>query len=105
MAGRRLPAFALPLRHRRWQLLSFDGERWHLLARAAPHAAQALDRVQIALELPGRRWLRLQWAGPGWRRWWPHELHLWVSEAEHAGVWPLIGAALSLHHGRPWLGR
>ncbi len=101
---RRLPAFVLPIAKRRWDQLRFDGEAWSLRSRAAPQAEQALDRVQIALEGRDWRWLRLQWARDGWRRWWPAETHLYLRRGEHAALWPLIGAALAARQGRPWLG-
>jgi hypothetical protein len=100
MGKRRLAAFVLPLARGPWQLLRFDGEAWFLMARAAPHEEQAVTRVQIALELPNARWLRVQWG----RRWWPQERHIWLRRRDHASLWPLIGAALALHQGRPWLG-
>ena len=102
---RRLPAFALPLRKPGWDQLRFDGEGWSLRARREPHEEQALDRVQIALECAGWRWLRLQWAGAGWRRLWPRELHVLLRRKDFASQWPLIGAALTLNQGRAWLGR
>ena len=101
MTARRLAAFTLPLRHRRWRQLSFDGQGWCLLPHELAAAEQVVDRVQVALELPGWRWLRLQWGG----RFWPHELHLALRRANFPTLWPLIGAALTQSHGRAWLGR
>ncbi len=103
-AGRYLPAFVLPLRHRHWALLRFDGQAWFLQRRDGAQAEQPLNRVQVALGLPGHTWLRLQWDGAAWRRLWPHELHIWLSQREQAALWPLIHAALAQGQGRPWLG-
>ena len=102
MARRRLPAFVLPLRKRRWDQLRFDGQAWSLRERAPPQAEQALSRVQIALEGQGWRWLRLQWTGR--RSWWPAETHLYLRRRDFAALWSLIGAALAQDGGRPWLG-
>jgi hypothetical protein len=101
MTQRRLAAFTLPLRDRRWRQLSFDGQAWRLLPQDDSAEEQAVRRVQVALDLPGRRWLRLQWG----RRLWSHELHLWLNRREFPALWPLIGAALTQSHGRAWLGR
>jgi hypothetical protein len=103
-AARHLPAFVLPLGHRRWALLRFDGEAWFLQQRDGIQADQALSRVQVALALPGYTWLRLQWNAAAWRRFWPHELHIWLSQREQAALWPLIHAALAQRQGRAWLG-
>jgi hypothetical protein len=101
MATRRLAAFTLPLRHRHWRQLGFDGQSWQLLPLREDRDPQPVKRVQVALELPGRRWLRLQWG----RRLWPAELHLWLTRRDFPALWPLIGAALTQSHGRAWLGR
>jgi hypothetical protein len=103
-AGRSLPSFVLPLAHVDWELLRFDGQAWFLIQRQTPHAEQALSRVQVALALPGRTWLRLQWGAAGWRRYWPFEIHVWIAGHEHAQHWPLIHAALAQYQGRTWLG-
>ncbi len=101
MGQRRLAAFVLPMAGGSWSMLRFDGAAWFLIQRAAPHDEQALRRVQVALEFPGARWLRLQWGEPAW---WPRERHVWLRRRDHEALWPLIGAALALHQGRPWLG-
>lgn len=106
MAGRRrLAAFSLSLAHPRWRQLSFDGERWTLWPRLLSEPEQALSGVQVALEWPGMRLLRLRWSRSGWRRFWPGEAHVMLRRREHSTLWPLIGAALTQSQGREWLGR
>lgn len=102
---RRLAAFSLVLRQRRWRQLSFDGAQWSLWPRAPERPALVLSRVQVAVEWQGFRWLRLRWSPAGWRRFWPAETHLLLSRKDHAAQWPLIGAALAQSQGREWLGR
>lgn len=105
MASRRLPAFVLPLGRGPWMHLRFDGQDWVLVARAEPQNEQRLAGIRVVWENQRVRWVRLRWAGSGWRRWWPHERHLCLRQSVHSANWTLIGAALARHGGREWLGR
>lgn len=100
MPVRQLAAFVLPLARGPWALLRFDGNDWFLIERRAPHDETRLTRVQVALEFPAFRLLRLQWGAS----WWPRERHVLLRRRELLPLWPLIGAALALHQGRAWLG-
>lgn len=60
MSKRRLAAFAIPLEHRRWDLLRFDGQQWLLRERLAPCEERPLARIDVVLEGGAWRWLRLR---------------------------------------------
>jgi hypothetical protein len=105
MSKRRLAAFAIPLEHRRWDLLRFDGQQWLLRERLAPCEERPLARIDVVLEGGAWRWLRLRVRVTGWRRLWPPQCHLWLRRRELPHIWPLIGAALALHRSRVWLGQ
>lgn len=98
--ARALPACLCPLGHRHWRALRWDGEAWWLLPHDAARDEQALQRVDVILDLGHSVYLRMRWAGR-WR-WWPAEAHALLRQSRLPAQWTLLRAGLARQ--RAWFG-